>query len=294
MQIIDGKQTAQDIYNELHIETQKIIDAGKRPPSLVAVLVGDDPASNYYVRSKEKKAQKIGFSSKTLRLDKNISEQELLEIIKDLNKDSNIDGYIVQLPLPKQIDDQKIIEAIDPNKDIDGFHPLNLGKMIIQQKGFIPATPYGILELINRYNIETEGKKIVIIGRSLIVGRPLSILLSQKRNGGNATVCVAHSRTHNLPNLTKDADIVITALGKPHFLKAEMVKDGVVIIDAGINQIEAPDTKKGYKLVGDVDFEAVSKKASFITPVPGGVGPMTIAMLMKNTLKAYYSNKNKV
>ncbi len=293
MKIIDGKKTSQDIFKELQIETEKIVASGKRPPSLVAVLIGNDPASSYYVRSKERRAKKIGFTSETISLNEDISENELLDIIKKLNNDNNIDGYIVQLPLPKHIDEQKIILAIDPNKDIDGFHPVNLGRMLVQLEGFLPATPYGIIELIKRYNIETEGKKVVVIGRSLIVGRPLSILLSQKRNFGNASVCVVHSRTKNIEKMTKDADIIITALGKPHFLKENMVKEGVVIIDAGINQIDAPETQKGYKLVGDVDFDNVSKKSSYITPVPGGVGPMTIAMLMTNTLKSYLKNKKK-
>ncbi len=294
MNIIDGKHTAEQIYSELQKETEEIIAAGKCPPSLTAVLVGDDPASYHYVRSKEKRAKKIGFHSQTIKLPETISEKELLKIISELNNDQSVDGYIVQLPLPSQIDEQKVIFAIDPNKDIDGFHPLNLGKMLIQANGFLPATPYGILELIKRYDINTVGKKVVIIGRSLIVGRPLSILLSQKRGTGNATVCVAHSKTENLKELTLSADIVITALGKPEFLTADMVKEGVVVIDAGINQIEDKNSAKGYKLIGDVKFDEVSKKASYITPVPGGVGPMTIAMLMVNTMRAYKNNKEMI
>jgi methylenetetrahydrofolate dehydrogenase (NADP+)/methenyltetrahydrofolate cyclohydrolase len=288
MILIDGKKTSAEIKEEIRLEVEKILQKGKRPPHLVAVLVGDDPASLSYVRSKERTAEKIGFRSTTIRLNSNISEAELLQKVAELNQDETVDGYIVQLPLPKHIDDQKVIMAIDPNKDVDGFHPLNIGKIITNMPSFLPATPYGILELINRYDIKTEGKNILVIGRSLIVGRPLSILLSQKRKGGNATVTVAHSRTQNLKALALQADIIIVAIGSAHFLTADMVKDGVVVIDAGINSIDAPETKRGYKLVGDVDFENVSQKASYITPVPGGVGPMTIAMLLKNTLLAYH------
>jgi len=292
MILIDGKKTSADIKNEIKVEVDKIIQSNKRPPHLVAVLVGDDPASRSYVNSKEKAAEKLGFKSSIFRFDENISEAKLLEEVAKLNDDDTVDGYIVQLPLPKHIDSQKVILAIDPNKDVDGFHPMNLGKIITNMPGFLPATPYGILELINRYKIETEGKNVLVIGRSLIVGRPMSILLSQKRKGGNATVTVAHSRTKNLKDFSLQADIIIVAIGSPHFLTADMVKQGVVIIDAGINSIDAPGTKRGYKLVGDVDFENVSKKAGYITPVPGGVGPMTIAMLLKNTLLAYQNNKN--
>ncbi len=290
MILIDGKKTAQDISNELRETVDQYTAQGHRPPHLVAVLVGNDPASTYYVRSKEKKAKKAGYTSEVIYLDASTSEQELLQLVDKLNKDEAVDGFIVQLPLPRHIDEQKILMAIAPEKDIDGFHPENIGKMVAQLPGFLPATPYGILELINRYKIPTEGKKAVVIGRSLIVGRPLSILLSQKRPGGNASVCVAHSRTKNIKELTQDADIVITAIGQAEFLKANMVKDGVVIIDAGINEVPDSTRPKGYKLVGDVDFDAVSKKASYITPVPGGVGPMTIAMLLKNTLQAYENN----
>jgi methylenetetrahydrofolate dehydrogenase (NADP+)/methenyltetrahydrofolate cyclohydrolase len=290
MVLIDGKKTAQEISAELKEKVEKYVARGYRPPHLVAILVGDDPASTYYVKSKEKKARKAGYTSEIIHLDKNITEEKLLTTVDQLNNDSAVDGFIVQLPLPSQIDEHKILMAIDPEKDIDGFHPQNIGKMIAQLPTFLPATPYGILELIRRYNIPTEGKKAVVIGRSLIVGRPLSILLSQKRPGGNATVCIAHSKTRDIKKLTQDADIVITAIGKPHFLQADMVKEGVVIIDAGINEIPDSTKPKGYKLVGDVDFEQVSKKASYITPVPGGVGPMTIAMLLKNTLQAYENN----
>jgi len=287
MKIIDGKKTSSEIKEEISREVQQITSKGLRPPHLTAVLVGNEPASLSYVKSKEKASEKVGFTSSLIHLKENISEKELLDTIKKLNTDHSIDGYIVQLPLPAHIDEHKIIMAIDPDKDVDGFHPVNLGKMLVQLPGFLPATPYGILELINRYHIPTEGKQVLIIGRSLIVGRPLSVLMSQKRKGGNATVTVAHSRTKNIKKLTLQADIIVTALGKPHFLTADMVKEGVVIIDAGINSIDAPQTKRGYRLVGDVDFEGVSQKTSYITPVPGGVGPMTIAMLLKNTLLAY-------
>ena len=287
MILIDGKQTAADIRSQIGEQVAQLVAEGNRPPHLVAVIVGDDPASKAYVRNKERSAEKIGFKSTVIRLEAETSEAELLKIVDNLNKDEGVDGYIVQLPLPKHIDEQKITMAIRPDKDVDGFHPMNLGKMLAQLPTLLPATPYGILELINRYDIETSGKNVLIIGRSLIVGRPLSVLLSQKRKGGNATVTVAHSRTKNIKDLALQSDIIITALGKAHFLTADMVKDGVVVIDAGINSVDAPDTKRGYKLVGDADFENISKKASYMTPVPGGVGPMTIAMLLKNTFQTY-------
>ncbi len=292
MKIIDGKKISAEVKDEIKQEIDKIISKGLRPPHLTAVLVGDDPASWAYVKNKERTSKKLGFTSSLLHFNKDITEKELLEVVNSLNHDKTVDGYIVQLPLPAHIDEQKIIMAIDPDKDVDGFHPMNLGKMLVNLPTFIPATPYGIIELINRYDIKTEGKNVLVIGRSLIVGRPLSILLSQKRRGGNATVILAHSKTRHLEQLSRQADMVITALGRPRFLKADMVKEGVVIIDAGINSVDAPDTKRGYRLIGDVDFEPVSKKASFITPVPGGVGPMTIAMLLKNTLQAYYLKKS--
>jgi len=287
MILIDGKKTALDIRESIRLEVDSILQKKLRAPHLVAVLVGDDPASQTYVNSKEKAAKSIGFTSSIFRYDKDISEKKLLQIVDELNQDDAVDGYIVQLPLPKHIDEEKIIMAIDPSKDVDGFHPLNLGKMLAQLPGFLPATPFGILELIKRYHIETEGKNVLVIGRSLIVGRPLSVLLGQKRVGGNATVTLAHSKTKNIKQLSLQADIIITAIGKAHFLSADMVKEGVVIIDAGINSIDAPERKRGYKLVGDVDFENVAPKAAYITPVPGGVGPMTIAMLLQNTLLAY-------
>jgi len=287
MILIDGKQTAAYLKEKIRSEVDQFLLKGLRPPHLVAVLVGEDPASLAYVKSKERQSQKVGFKSTLLHYNDDISEAALHKLIDQLNRDDTVDGYIVQLPLPAHIDAQKIIMAVDPQKDVDGFHPLNLGKMLVNLPTFLPATPYGILELIKHYQLPTEGKNVLIIGRSLIVGRPLSILLSQKRQGGNATVTVAHSKTKNLKDLSLHADIIITALGKPNFLTGDMVKEGVIVIDAGINEIAAPEKKRGYKLVGDVDFESVSKKASYLTPVPGGVGPMTITMLLQNTLKAY-------
>ncbi len=287
MILIDGKKVAGDIKKDLQREVARWQEQGFRPPNLVAVLLGDDPASLAYVRNKERQAKKIGFNSSLIRLASSTPEEKLLHLIQSLNNDKTVDGYIIQLPLPAHINPHNIIEAIDPDKDVDGFHPLNLGRLLIGMPSFIPATPYGIIELLKRYRIPTDGKNILIIGRSLIVGRPLSILLSQKRPEGNATVTLAHSHTKNLIDYTRQADIIVTALGKPYFLKADMVKNGVVIIDAGINEIPDPGQHRGYKLVGDVDFEQVSKKASYMTPVPGGVGPMTIAMLLKNTFKAY-------
>ncbi len=287
MIIIDGKKISTEIKNEISRKVAEIVAEGKRPPHLTAVLIGDDPASLTYVKSKERNSSAVGFTSSLLHFAPSITEKELLDVVNRLNIDDSVDGYIVQLPLPSHIDEHKIIMAINPQKDVDGFHPVNLGKMTAQLPGFLPATPYGILELIKRYDISVEGKNVLIIGRSLIVGRPLSILLSQKRKGGNATVTVAHSKTKDIKSLCLQSDVIITALGQAHFLTTDMVKEGVVIIDAGINSIDAPDTKRGYRLVGDVDFENVSKKAAYITPVPGGVGPMTIAMLLKNTLDAY-------
>jgi len=239
-----------------------------------------------YVNSKVKSCEKVGFNSTLIDLPEDTTEEQLLNEIDDLNKDADIDGFIVQLPLPKQIDEQKVLMAVDPDKDVDGFHPVNVGRMALDLPTFLPATPFGILELLKRYNIETSGKNVVVIGRSHIVGRPMSILLSQKRSTGNATVTLTHSRTKNLSEITRGADIIIAALGKAEFLTGDMVKDGVTIIDVGITRVKDDTKKRGYRLAGDVDFESVSKKAAFITPVPGGVGPMTIAMLLKNTLLA--------
>lgn len=295
MQLLDGKKTAEDIKNEIAAEVQSIKAAGGKVPHLAAVIVGSNGASLTYVGSKVKSCQQIGFDSTLVALPEDITEEALLAKIKELNEDDNLDGYIVQLPLPKHIDEQKILLAIDPDKDVDGFHPTNFGRMALEMESFIPATPFGIMELLERYNVETAGKHTVVIGRSHIVGRPMSILMSRKGNPGDSTVTLTHSRTKNLAEFTKNADIIITALGVPEFLKGDMVKDGVVIIDVGITRVEDPSNAKGYVIKGDVDFDGVSKKASFITPVPGGVGPMTIAMLLKNTLLArkMRSAKNK-
>ncbi len=286
MIVLDGKKTSNDIKAEIAESVKGIIAKGSRPPHLAAVIVGDDGASLTYVGSKVRACKRVGFESTLIKLPEAISENELLEKVNDLNDDENIDGYIVQLPLPKHIDSQKILMAVDADKDVDGFHPTNFGKMALSLPTFISATPFGIMELLRRYNVETSGKHTVVIGRSDIVGRPISILMSQKSNPGNSTVTLAHSRTKNIEKLTIEADIIISALGVPNFLKADMVKDGVVIIDVGITRV-SDNSLKGYKIVGDVDYENVSKKSSFITPVPGGVGPMTIAMLLKNTLLAY-------
>ncbi|MDO4727490.1 MAG: tetrahydrofolate dehydrogenase/cyclohydrolase catalytic domain-containing protein [Bacteroidota bacterium] len=286
MKLLDGKKTAEDIKVEIAQQVQKIKDKGEKIPHLAAIIVGNDGASLTYVASKVKACEKVGFESTLIRLPNTISEVELIEKIHELNQDDNIDGFIVQLPLPKQIDEQKVIMAIDPNKDVDGFHPQNFGKMALDMTTFIPATPFGILELLERYGVETQGKHTVVIGRSHIVGKPMSILMGRKGFPGNSTVTLTHSHTKNITQITSQADIIITALGVPNYLKAEMVKDDVVIIDVGITRVPDDNNPKGYVIKGDVDFENVSKKASYITPVPGGVGPMTIAMLMKNTLLA--------
>ncbi|PXY44139.1 bifunctional 5,10-methylenetetrahydrofolate dehydrogenase/5,10-methenyltetrahydrofolate cyclohydrolase [Flavobacterium hydrophilum] len=286
MQILDGKKTSEDIKNEIAAEVQSIKAAGGKVPHLAAVLVGNNGASLTYVGSKVKSCEQIGFDSTLVALPEDITEADLLAKIKELNEDDNLDGYIVQLPLPKHIDEEKILLAIDPDKDVDGFHPTNFGRMALEMETFIPATPFGIMQLLERYKVETAGKHTVVIGRSHIVGRPMSILMSRKGNPGDSTVTLTHSRTKNLEEFTKNADIIITALGVPEFLKGDMVKDGVVIIDVGITRVDDASNSKGYVIKGDVDFDEVSKKASFITPVPGGVGPMTIAMLLQNTLLA--------
>ena len=286
MTLLDGKKTAADIKEEIALEVVELKKRENIVPHLAAVIVGSDGASITYVNAKVKACERVGFESSLIRLPKNTSEEELLNEISILNVDNDIDGFIVQLPLPSHIDEQKIIMAIDPEKDVDGFHPTNVGKLALNLPTFISATPYGILELMDRYNIETTGKHVVVIGRSHIVGSPMSILLAQKRKIGNATVTLTHSRTKNLKEITLQADIIIAALGIPEFLKADMVKDNVTIIDVGITRVPDSRKKSGYRLLGDVDFEEVSKKAAFITPVPGGVGPMTIAMLLKNTLIA--------
>lgn len=286
MILLDGKTTSNQIKEEITEAVTKRKTEGKKTPHLAAVLVGSDGASMTYVNSKVKSCERVGFKSTLIKLDESTSEEILLNEIEKLNNDDDVDGFIVQLPLPEQIDEQKVIMAVEPEKDVDGFHPVNVGKMTLDLPAFISATPYGILELLGRYKIVVSGKNVLVIGRSHIVGRPMSILLSQKRPLGNATVTVAHSRTKNLKKLTLKADIIIAALGKPEFLTGDMVKEGVVIVDVGITRVDDMSKPRGYRLAGDVDFESVSKKASYITPVPGGVGPMTIAMLLKNTLLA--------
>ena len=286
MVLIDGKATANQIKNEIAEEVKAIKSKGERAPHLAAVLVGNDGASLTYVGSKVRSCEKVGFDSSLIRLPEETTEAELLAKIAELNQDDTLDGYIVQLPLPKHIDEEKVLLAIDPKKDVDGFHPSNFGRMALELETFIPATPFGIMQLIERYDIDTQGKHVVVIGRSHIVGRPISILMSQKGAYGNATVTVAHSRTNDLKGLTQQADIIVSALGVPGFVTADMVKEGVVIIDVGITRVEDASKEKGYYITGDVDFDSVAQKASYITPVPGGVGPMTIAMLLKNTLLA--------
>lgn len=284
--ILDGLKVSQDIKNEIKLDVDKIIASGKRRPHLAAILVGNNGASKAYVNSKVKDCAEVGFKSSLIKFPSTTSEAELLEKIKELNNDSEIDGFIVQLPLPVQMDQEKVIMAINSHKDVDGFHPENFGRMALEMSTFLPATPFGILTLLERYNIETKGKHCVIIGRSRIVGKPMSILMGRKDFPGNSTVTLTHSYTPHIEEFTKNADIVITALGDPHFLKGDMIKEGAIIIDVGITRVD-DDSEKGYHLAGDVDFESCEPKASWITPVPGGVGPMTRAMLMKNTLLAY-------
>ena len=287
MTILDGKQTGNDIKAELAARVDQLNKDGKRPPHLAAVLVGNDGASLTYVGSKVRSCERIGYESTLIQLPEETTEAELLQQIDRLNANTAIDGFIVQLPLPKHIDEEKVLMAIDPLKDVDGFHPTNFGKMALDMESFIPATPYGIMELLRRYQIDISGKHAVVIGRSHIVGRPMSILLSRKSSPGNATVTLTHSRTKNLAAITKEADIVVSALGVPNFLKEDMVKEGAIIIDVGITRVPDASNPKGYVITGDVDYEHVKDKASFITPVPGGVGPMTIAMLLQNTYLAY-------
>lgn len=290
MQLIDGKKTSKEIKLEIAQEVKEMIASGKKKPHLAAILVGNDGGSETYVAAKIKSCEEAGFDSTLVRFDEDVTEEELLSAVRRLNEDNSIDGFIVQLPLPKHISEEKVTEAIDPKKDVDGFHPQNLGRMITGADAFVSATPQGIMELIKRYNIKTEGKHVVVIGRSNIVGRPMSILLSLKGNPGDATVTVCHSRTANLKELCLQADIIIAALGIPEFLKEDMVKEGAVVIDVGTTRVPSTETKRGWRLKGDVDFANVSPKCSFITPVPGGVGPMTIASLLLNTLKAAKAN----
>ena len=286
MTILDGKKISNDIKDEITEVVAQMKANGEKTPHLAAVIVGEDGASLTYVGSKVRACARVGFESTLVQLPETITQQQLLAKIDELNNNPEIDGFIVQLPLPKHIDTQKVLLAVDPKKDVDGFHPENFGKLALDMETFIPATPYGIMELLRRYDINTSGKHTVVIGRSHIVGRPMSILMSRKGQPGDSTVTLTHSRSKDLASFTKNADIVISALGVPNFLTADMVKEGAVIIDVGITRVPDNTTTKGYVITGDVDYEAVREKASYITPVPGGVGPMTIAMLLQNTLLA--------
>ena len=286
MNLINGKEVAAKLKQDIAAETASWVASGGKRPYLVAVLVGEDGASQTYVGHKEKACREVGFDSRVVRLDAGISESELLEVIEGLNRDAEVDGFIVQLPLPKHISEQRVIEAISPEKDVDGFHPENTGRMITGLDAYIPATPDGILELLKYYQIETSGKHCVVIGRSNIVGRPIANLLSMKGYPGDCTVTLCHSRTANLKEVVRTGDIVIAALGVAEFVTADMIKEGAVVIDVGITRVKSDTSKNGFKLLGDVQFDEVAPKCSYITPVPGGVGPMTMVSLMKNTLKA--------
>ncbi len=286
MELIDGKKVSLQIQEELAEAVLKLKAAGKRAPHLAAVLVGNDGGSVTYVNAKVKACENIGYGSTLIRLDESVSEAELLDVVRKLNNDVQVDGFIVQLPLPKHISEQRVTEAIDPKKDVDGFHPVNVGRMMLNLPCYLPATPAGIVELLRRYNIETAGKHAVVIGRSNIVGSPVSVLLARNSNPGNCTVTLTHSRTKNLKEIVLQADIIIAAIGKPEFVTADMVKEGAVVIDVGTTRVDAPGTKSGWRLKGDVKFDEVAPKCSYITPVPGGVGPMTIASLLLNTMQA--------
>lgn len=291
MQIIDGKKIAAAIKEEIKLEVARIIDETDEAPHLAAILLGDDAASETYVSSKEKDCKSVGITSSIYRMSAKTSEAELIKTIEFLNNDDEVNGFIVQLPLPPHINVDKVIAAIDPKKDVDGFHPTNLGKMMLGQESFLPATPYGIVELLKRYNIETEGKHCVVLGRSNIVGTPVSIMLSRKENPGNCTVTICHSQTKNIREISAQADILIAAIGKPEFVTADMVKEGAVVIDVGIHRIADDNHPSGFHLIGDVKFDEVAPKCSFITPVPGGVGPMTRVALLINTLKAFRQSR---
>jgi methylenetetrahydrofolate dehydrogenase (NADP+)/methenyltetrahydrofolate cyclohydrolase len=284
--IIDGKLLAEQLKKEIAAEVIKMIDMGLDPPHLAAILVGEDPASQTYVNNKEKSCKEVGFTSSIYRLDENVGEKKLLEVIDFLNEDDEVNGFIVQLPLPDNITIDKVLERIKPSKDVDGFHPINIGRMVLDLPCYLPATPNGIMQIIEKFKIETEGKSCVVLGRSNIVGTPVSILMSRKSKYGNATVTLCHSKTRGLKEICANADILIAAIGQPHFVTAEMVKEGAVVIDVGIHRIPDETKKSGFRLIGDVDFENVSKKAGMITPVPGGVGLLTIVSLLQNTLKA--------
>ncbi len=292
MEIIDGKKVAAEIRAELKENIDVLIAEGKKVPGLVTILVGDNPASHVYVSMKGKACKKLGMNSKTDILSEDTTEEELLSLIESYNANPDFHGILVQLPLPKHIDEDKVIEAISPKKDVDGFHPISVGNMVIGKEAFQSCTPYGIVELLKRYDIETKGKHVVVVGRSNIVGKPVANMLLQKKAGANAIVTVVHSAAEDISNYTLQADILIAAMGRPGFIKEEMVKEGAVVIDVGTNRVDDPSTERGYKIVGDVDFENVSKKVSHISPVPGGVGPMTITMLMYNTYQAYTKLEN--
>src|SRR5690554_558548 len=293
MTLLDGKKVSEDIKQEIALSVKKMKDRGEKVPHLAAIIVGNDGASMTYVSSKVRACKEVGFESTLVSMSSTTSEPELLAKINELNKNEDIDGFIVQLPLPPQIDTHKVLIAVDPDKDVDGFHPMNFGKMSLDMTSFVAATPFGILELLERYDIPTKGKHTCVIGRSYIVGRPMSILMGRQGFPGNSTVTLTHEFTKNITQITSQADIIIIAVGIPNFLKAEMVKEDAVIIDVGINRVPDETKKKGYRIVGDVDFENVSKKAAFITPVQGGVGPMPIAMLLKNTLLARVINRER-
>lgn len=286
MTLLDGKKTSEAIQNEIAAEVAEIKASGGKTPHLAAILVGNDGGSVTYVNNKVLACERVGFESSLFHYEETLSEEELLLKIKELNLNEAIDGFIVQLPLPKHIDAEKVLEAIDPVKDVDGFHPTNVGRMVAGLPAYLPATPAGILQLLERYEIETSGKHCVVIGRSNIVGSPMSILMAKSAYPGNCTVTLCHSRTKDLPSFTRQADIIIAAIGKPEFVTADMVKDGVIVIDVGTTRVPDASRKSGFRLKGDVNFDEVAPKSSFITPVPGGVGPLTIAMLLKNTLKA--------
>ena len=293
MQLIDGKKTSTDIKQEIAAEVAEMTAAGIRRPHLAAILVGHDGGSETYVANKVRSCAECGFESTLLRFEDDITETQLLDEVRKLNNDDNVDGFIVQLPLPGHINEQRVIETVDPDKDVDGFHPVNVGRLSIGLPGFKSATPAGIIELLRRYNIDTRGKHVVVIGRSNIVGKPVASLLMQKGNPGDATVTVCHTRTANLAEITRQADIIIAALGKPGFVTADMVKDGATVIDVGTTRVPDASRKSGFRLCGDVDFENVAPKCAFITPVPGGVGPMTICSLMLNTLQAAKQRRNR-
>lgn len=290
--LLDGKKVSDEMRKEIAADVRAIVEAGYEPPHLAAILVGHDGGSETYVKNKMKTCNELGFKSTLVRFEEDVTEAELLDKVNEMNHDDTLDGFIVQLPLPSHIDEQKVIEAVDPSKDVDGFHPVNVGKMSIGLPGFVSATPSGIMELLKRYDIDTDGKHCVVLGRSNIVGKPVAMLMMHKGNPGNATVTVCHSRTKNISEICRSADIIIAALGSPHFVKEDMVKDGAVVVDVGTTRVPDSSRKSGFRLTGDVDFDNVAPHCSYITPVPGGVGPMTIISLMKNTLISARRRRN--